>query len=171
MIARVLLITLLNILWVAIMAGTLIIPIMPEFMDDDTVNSLLGSILCDPDEKLQRVEKVNPTLGDMGIAMIPYCLNTTRETKRDVTERWLVIGLVATGVTFLLSTLAELFFAFSLIRQKVKQGVQLATAFAGQANPSTNLSDQLRQLEAAQKAGLITYDEYDQKRGEILKKL
>ena len=171
MMVRVILIPLLNLLWVGIMAGTLIIPIMPEFIGDNTVNSVLGSILCDPDEKLERVEEVNPTLSDMGIAMIPYCMSITRETRRDVTERWLVIGLVATGVTFLLSTLAELSFAFSLIRQKVKQSVQVAPIFSGQANQSANLSDQLRQLEAAQKAGLITYDEYDQKRGEILKKL
>jgi len=37
--------------------------------------------------------------------------------------------------------------------------------------PSANLSDQLRQLEDAQKAGLITFDEYEQKRQEILKKI
>ena len=171
MLVRIILIPVLNILWVCIMAVTLIVPIMPEFMDDSTVNSVLGSILCDPNEKLQRVEEVNPTLSDMGIAMIPYCLNTTRETRRDVTERWLVIGLVATGVTFILSTFAELSFAFSVIRPKVRPSVQFAPIFSRQANPSTDLSDQLRQLEAAQKAGLITYDEYDQKRGEILKKL
>ena len=171
MIVRVLLITVLNILWVAVIIGALVIPIMPEFIHNDTVNTLLGSILCDPAEKLERAEDVNPALGDMGIAMIPYCLNTTRETRRDVTDRWLVIGLGATGVAFLLSTLAELSFAFSLIRKKVKQSVQLIPTFVGQPGSSASLSDQLRQLEAAQKAGLITYDEYDRKRGEILKKL
>jgi len=169
MIFRVLLLTLLTTLWIGSLLGTLIIPIMPEYMQNETVNNLLGSILCDPNEKLERVEDVNPILGDIGIAMIPYCVNISSETRRDVTERWLVIGLGLTVGTFLLSTIAEMAFAIGLIRKKMKQGGQIASAFAGRS--SASLSDQLSQLEEARKAGLITYDEYDHKRGDILKKL
>src|SRR5690242_4449861 len=169
MIFRVLLLTFLSILWIGSLIGTLIIPIMPEYIQNETVNNLLGSVLCDPGEKLERVQDVNPMLGDFGIAMIPYCINITSQTRRDVTERWLVIGVGVTVGAFLLSTIAEISFAISLIRKKMKQGGQLASAFAGRS--SASLSDQLSQLEEARKAGLITYDEYDQKRGDILKKL
>lgn len=169
MIFRVLLLTFLTILWIGSLLGTLIIPIMPDYMQNETVNNLLGSVLCDPDEKLERVEDVNPMLGDIGIAMIPYCVNNKSEPRRDVTERWLVIGVGLTVGTFILSTIAEITFAIGLIRKKAKQTGQLVSAFAGRS--SASLSDQLSQLEEARKAGLITYDEFDQKRGDILKKL
>jgi len=160
----------LSILWIGSLVGTLIIPIIPDYMQNETVNSVLGSLLCEPDEKLVRVEDVNPMLGDMGISMIPYCVNTTHETRRDVTDRWLVVGISVTVVAFILSTIAELSFSFSLIRRRVQQGLQPPPTFFGQPSIA-NLSDQLRQLEEARKAGLMTYDDYDQKRGDILKKL
>ncbi len=164
MIIRILLVITLNIVWVSIMVGTLIIPTMPEFLDNSTLNSVMGDILCEPNERLQRVQSESS-----GIST--FCMNTTTEASREVSEKWFLGGLIGTGIAFLVSTSAEVLFAFSLVRKKNKPKPQSEVGFATASKPEINISETLRQLQEAQKAGLISYDEYDQKRQEIFKNL
>ena len=164
MIARILLIILLNLVWVTIMGGTLILPTMPEFIDNPTLNSVMGGILCEPNERLQRVQSESAGIDN-------FCVNTSTESKRNVSEKWFSGGLIATIIAFMLSTLAEVLFAFSLKRGKNKPQHQSEVGFVAPPKPEINISETLRQLQEAQKAGLISYDEYDQKRQDIFKNL
>ncbi|MBI1282432.1 MAG: hypothetical protein GC179_30175 [Anaerolineaceae bacterium] len=163
MIVRILLIAALNILWVGIMVVTLIMPTMPEFMDNSILNSVLGGILCNTDEHLQRLQTESAGINS-------FCVNTTTESKRNVSENLGLIGLVATGITFLVTTTAEVLFAFSLKRKRNSKEpvVEVVTT---PRKPDINITETLRQLEEARKAGLISYDEYDRKRQEIYKNL
>jgi hypothetical protein len=123
MVVRIILIILLNILWISIMVGTLIIPTMPQFLDDDAVNAALEVILCNPGETLRRQQTSNFTADnfDISLSITSQCKSTTAETNRNVTDRLVVIGLVGTGIAFLVSTMAEIAFAISLFRKRVKQ--------------------------------------------------
>jgi hypothetical protein len=166
MVFRILLIVVLNLVWVGIMVGTLIIPTMPEFIDNPTLNSLMTSVLCEPNERLQRVQSESAGINT-------FCVDTTTESKRDVSETWFMTGLIGTIIAFMLSTTAEALFAVSLFRAKTKPKAQPEIGFVQQPKPplNINITETLRQLEEAQKAGLMTYDEYDQKRQDIFKNL
>jgi hypothetical protein len=169
MVIRILLIVVLNIVWVGIMVGTLILPTMPEFIDNPSLNSLMGSVLCEPNERLQRVQSESA-------GITTFCMNTTTEANREVSEKWFTGGLIATIIGFMLGTMAEVLFAFSLKRQKMTPKAASAyreVGFVQQPKPqlNINITETLRQLEEAQKAGLMTYDEYDRKRQDIFKNL
>ncbi len=164
MIARILLIALLNLVWVGIMVGTLILPTMPEFIDNAILHSVMGSILCESNEQLQRVQSESA-------GITTFCMNTTTEASREVNEKWFTGGLIATVIAFMLSTTAEVLFALSLKRKKMTPKAPIVEVATIPRKSEINITETLRQLEEAQKAGLISYDEYDQKRQEIYKNL
>jgi len=164
MVFHILLIVILNIVWVGIMVGTLILPTMPEFMDNATLYSVMSSVLCEPNERLQRVQSESAGIDN-------FCVNTSTESKRNVSEKWFTGGLIATVIAFMLSTMAEVLFAFSLKRKKMTPKAPVVEVATTPRKPDINITETLRQLEEAQKAGLMTYDEYDQKRQEIYKNL
>lgn len=166
MAGKIMLIILLNLVWAGALFGVLIFPAMPDFAGSDTIDQVLGAMLCAPGERLQRAPELNAALPDLEIGMTPYCVNTGDETRRDVSGSWLTIGLGTAAVGFVLATLVELWLAFSLTQKKA----QLAGRSAlGSAKP--NLNERLQQLEQARQAGSISYDEYDQMRSKILREM
>lgn len=154
--------------------GILVVPVMPDFARDRNVNAILGFVLCSPDERFERREEMNdyPLIEDLGIPMTPYCVNTRLETRTNVTEKWLAIGVIGGLVTFVLSMISELALVIYSIRNKtskmITQSNPLGVNFAGRG---MSLNDKLQQLENARQAGTITYDEYDQMRTKILREM
>ncbi len=171
MIAKIFLSVVFNLLWVGMLFGLIIIPSRPDSLDNSTIDALLGSILCEPDERLQRVQAPNPLLDLIDIEMVPYCVNSRTETRRDVTERWTIIGIGGTALAFVISTIVEIWVALSLMRRKLAQEAAMGIVRGrnGKPIPKETVTDKLKQIETAYKAGLITYDEYDKARQDVFR--
>ncbi len=170
---RILITILLNGLWI-VFIGMLVVPFIPDFAGDQNVNAILGAVLCSPDERFESRANTNdyPLIEDFGIPMTPYCVNTRLETRTNVTEKWLAIGLGGAVVTFILSMVSELLLVIYSIRNKTSKLISNSNPVGfnfGMARMSLN--DRLQQLENARQAGTITYDEYDQMRTKILREM
>lgn len=173
MFGRIIITILLNLLLVVFL-GLMIVPFMPDFARDRNVDSILGAILCAPDERLDRREEMNqyPLISDLGIPMTPYCVNTRLETRTNVTEKWLAIGVGGGIVTFVLSMISELALVIYSIRNKTSKLTPNSNPLGVNFGMNRmSLNDKLQQLENARKAGAITYDEYDQMRSKILREM
>ncbi len=164
---------LLNVIGIGFVLVVILLPIVPQFKNDSRVDTVMAAVLCNPGERLIRAQSTNPLLSRFGVAMTPTCING--QQRRDVTTRWLTIGLAGFAFTFLFSTVLEVVLILNAIRRRIVRAVRPRDVYRPVQQPATlmplSLSDQLGQLEEAKKAGLITYDEYNQKRSEILKKM
>jgi len=165
---------LLNVIGIGFLIVVIVVPIAPQFKNDSRVDTIMAAVLCNPGEHMVR-EPITGILSRIGIAITPTCINQQGQ-RRDVTTRWIVIGLGGFAVTFLFGFVLEMVLIANAIRRGIARAViprgnAVAAPLPMPPPPSANLSDQLRQLEDAQKAGLITFDEYEQKRQEILKKI
>ena len=173
MFRRLLIMILLNALWVFCLA-ILVVPTMPEFARDRNVNSILSAVLCAPGETFEQRNEPNdnPLIEALGIPITPYCVNTRLETRTNITEKWLTIGVGGGALSFVLSTISELALVFYSIRNRTSKVIR-NTRPSGvnfPNNPMT-LNEQLQQIENARQAGTITYDEYDQMRSKILREM
>lgn len=171
MIAKIFLSVVLNLLWVGMLFGLIIIPSTPDSFNNGTIDALLGSILCEVDERLQRVQAPNLSLDLIDVEMVPYCVNTRTETWRDVTERWTLIALGGTALAFVVSTMVEMWVVVSLMRRKQEQEAAMGIVRGrnGKVLPKETVTHKLEQIETAYKAGLITYDEYDKARQNVFR--
>jgi len=164
---------LLNVIGIGFLIAVLVIPIAPQFKNDSRVDQALGVLLCNGGEYLVREQISNPMLQRFGISGItPTCINPQGQ-RRDVTTRWITIGVSGFTITFVIGIVLEFVLILNAIRRRIARAVRPQTVGVVVPPPpvAVSLSDQLSQLDAAQKAGLITYDEYERLRQEILKKM
>ena len=166
---------LLNLIGIGILVVVLVVPLAPQFKNDSRVDNLMAAVLCNPGEQMVRVQSTNPLLSRFGIGMTPTCVNTQGQ-RRDVTTRWIIIGLGGFAFTFLFGIVLEVVLIINAIRRRIARSIMPRDTYASvpMSTPMTAaapLKDQLRQLEDAKKAGLITFDEYDRLRSEILSKM
>lgn len=171
MIAKIFLSVVLNVSFLGLLFGLIIIPASSDSFDNGTIDALLGPILCEPNERLQRVQAPNPSLSFIDMKMVPYCMNIRTETRRDVSERWTLIALSSTALAFVLSSLVEIWVVVSLIRRKQQQEAAMGIVRRrnGMPLPKETVTDKLKQIEEAYKAGLISYDEYDKARQNVFR--
>ena len=149
------------------------IPIAPQFKNDTRVDSVLGVLLCNPGEHLVRNQNSNALLNRVGVVGItPTCI-TPQGQKRDVTARWITTGLAGFAFTFLFGVVLNIVLVLNAIRRLIGRRMRpkSSSAVVVPAPVEVSLSDQLRQLEEAHKAGLVSFDEYDRLRQELLKKM
>lgn len=164
---------LLNGLWLVFL-GILVAPLMPDLARDENVNAILSAVLCSSGERFEAREEMNDysLIEEFGVPMTPYCVSSRLETRTNITEKWLVIGVGGAVVTFVLSMLSELLLVIYSIRNKTSK--LIANSNPVGVNLFSNrmtLNDRLQQLENARQAGTITYDEYDQMRTKIMREM
>jgi hypothetical protein len=168
-----LLTALLNLIGIGFLILVIVVPITPQFKNDSRVDNLLGLALCNPGEHLVR-EPVSGILSRLGIVITPYCVNG--QARRDVTFRWITLGLSGFAFVFLFDIVLQIALILNAIRHAIFRSIRRRNSTPSQpvnipVPPApVSLKDQLQQLEDAQKAGLITYDEYDRLRQDILGK-
>ena len=165
---------LLNLIGIGILVVVLVVPLAPQFKNDSRVDTIMAAVLCNPGEKLVRAQSANPLLSRFGVAMTPTCINAQGQ-RRDVTTRWITIGLGGFAFTFIFGFVLEIVLIINAVRRRIARSMRPREAYPSPLVITTAaaapLKDQLRQLEDAKKAGLITFDEYDRLRSEILSKM
>lgn len=169
---------LLNVIGIAILIVVIVVPVVPQFRNDKRVDSLLGTVLCNQGESLVREPSNNPILSGVGIAITPYCVG--RSGKRDVTMRWLLIGVGGFGFTMLFGIVLDIMLLINAFRRGVTRMViarNTAPPFPTVPTmpPSEDLelsiSEKLKRLDETRRSGSISDDEYRTMRQEILKKV
>ncbi len=170
---------LLNVIGIGILIAVIIIPIAPQFRNDKRVDSLLGAVLCPQGQRLVREQNTNAMYNRVGITITPYCVSRNGQ-RGDVTTRWLLIGLGGFGVAMLFGTVLDIMLLLSAFRRGVMHiAVARNTPPSFPTTPTMppspdielSLSDRLKRLDEARQSGLITHDQYDRLRQDILKKM
>ncbi len=100
--------------------GFIVFPVIPQLGDAPVFDSLLGAILCAPDQTLIR-DPYSQTFGsETNFSMDVYCQDTN-EKRIDVTDKWGEIGMVGYLVPFLLGLFLFIFSFNGLQKQKQTQ--------------------------------------------------
>ncbi len=180
--------------------GFIVFPVIPQFANSPVFDSVLGAVLCQPNETLVR-EQYSQTFGsEQNFSMNAYCQDA-KGNRTDVTGKWTEIGVVGFIVLFLLGmyittgTLPEnqkrkrtpddSDKAFRITPEQISEYRQKSRAQHASADgsvrvvangsfsldPSSNkgdFSDKLRQIQKAHDNGLISTEEYERLRQEIL---
>ncbi len=170
--------------------GFIVLPVIPQIGDAPVFDSVLGAVLCAPDQTLVR-DPYSQTFGsETTFSMDVYCQDAQGE-RIDVTGKWGPIGLVGYLVLFLPGMYVTTG-ALQKNRQKKKQEnvphsahvpEQIAkfqrrvraqdAAEDGSAKIVTkgggaNFTDKLKQIQEARDNGLIDDEEYEHLRQKIL---
>lgn len=159
-----------------------VLPVVPFLSEISLFDSLLKPILCEPDETIEREPYSSPNSeGGTSYSMNVYCIRA-REIRRDVTERWQIIGAMSFIVPFLIGLFGLIFgikragpkmvmvganpSVFGLDASNFKMDM-LKTATATKSGKGS-LAERLKEIEDARQVGLISSEEYDRLRKEIL---
>ena len=169
---------LLNLIGVGILVAVIIVPGAPQFRNDKRVDSLLGLVLCNQGERLVRQTSNNPVLGSVGLAITPYCISRNGQN-RDVTMRWMLIGLGGFGFTMLFGIVLDIMlllngFRRAVMHMSIKRNRLPSFSTTPSMPPSDDLElslkDKLKQLDDVRLSGSISDEEYKQMRQELLNK-
>ncbi|MCL4877996.1 MAG: hypothetical protein KJ064_15165 [Anaerolineae bacterium] len=165
---------LLMIFSMVVLFGVTVIPVIPAFEDNQTIDDLLQPLMCQSGETIQRDQYSRSDTRGTSYSMEVYCVKNN-ELKRDVTNRWIMVGVVGFVAPFLIGLFS---FLVGVIRGAAKltgqvvsplitsPGVMVTTV--GKGGASMPLADRLKQVEDAHRAGLISLDEYERMRQEIM---
>lgn len=170
---------LLVILALVVLFTGVVIPVIPNTVDSPTVDSYLQSILCGADETILRSQYSERYIDGTAYSMNVYCVNN-ENIRRDVSGTWVLLGMAGfiipfgIGLVMIFSTKVppprpvtgngQVIDVDALRKQiSTQQGVSVSGG-------NKSLAERLRELEEARNAGLITYNEYDRMRDEIISK-
>lgn len=153
----------------------IVLPVLPFLESNQTIDSILQPLVCEPGEKIERDQY--QTAGSRGgtvFTMNVYCINS-EGSRRGATDRWTLIGAGIFVVPFLVGLFGVIFGASRSAQKAVAEGSlgvtpggQVVTKSPASSDTSSTLAKKLNELEEARDAGLITADEYERLRQEIL---
>lgn len=179
---------------IGLLLATVVIPVIPAFENNETIDKALQAILCQEGETIRRAQYSRPTDEGTSYSMNVYC--ETMTGSREVTSRWMLIGMAAFLAPFLIGLFGVIGFSMlgaknavqNAIPQMVihsqthqafnnsqaqdalrQMGIRIGGEEWGEAKPAqATLTDRLAQLEQAHKAGLISMEEYMRLRQQVL---
>jgi hypothetical protein len=162
---------------VALMA-TIVIPVLPFFEDNESIDTAMQPLLCQPGERVIREQYTTTDSDGTGYSMNVYCMGRD-EVRQDVTWRWVLIGVVGFVLPLLgglrLITVAAARTAQQSGATMVSLGVSAEAPAPGvtahqspAADPDQSLTERLEELEQARSLGLITEAEYTRMRKAVL---
>lgn len=142
-----------------------VLPVLPFLERRGPIDRILEPVLCAPGETIERDPYT--TAGSRGgttFTMSVYCLDAN-EGRRDATDRWIFISMGAFLVPFLVGLFALI--AGAQRNARVVTSSPYAVTIE-QPTASRSLTQRLKELQEARDAGLLTADEYDRLRREVL---
>jgi len=150
-----------------------VIPVMPFLENSETIDVILQPIFCEPSEKIERDQyATSANRGGTTFTIAVYCVSQ-EGSRRDVIDRWTLIGLGAFLVPFLIG----LFAFIAGVGRNSRQGAAVpssAIVVGGMpgtipaSSSSASLTQRLKEIQEARDAGLITAEEYERLRQEVL---
>lgn len=160
------------------------LPVLPFTADNAMLDSVLQPLLCGAGETLRRDQySTSYRPGEVRFSMEVYCVDGDNR-ERDATGQWIGLSIIAFTAPFMIGILLFIFGLFRTARRSadrltagLSQGLGAAglnaspaQGIVGAANNPT-LTQRLKELQEARDAGLITEDEFQQKRRELVDRL
>ncbi len=171
----------------AILGLTVLIalPALPPLEDSPEMDALLAALLCQPGETVQR-EQYSYRVGWRGenFGVKVYCLGD--DGRRDVTDRWTLIGMgtlaipCILGLVLIINRLKRRWSRAQAGAPPVDDLLRAPPLVGGQpvrisssapTSGGLSLTDRLKQLQEARDAGLLSAQEYERLRQEILNEM
>lgn len=178
---------LLSIIGMVCLFGIVVLPVLPFLEKTTLIDDYLQPLLCEPGETIQRSQYSTRDSEGTSYSMDVSCRNSDRQ-ERDVTGRWMLIGIAGFLVPFLIG----LFMFIGGVNRGVRRVVTTANGDVILPTPTTtifgnkelvnsamnamrsagskSLTEKLQQVQDARDKGLISSEEYDRLRQEILDK-
>lgn len=172
---------LLMILAMVALFAIVVIPVLPFLDDNAEIDTMLQALLCEPGERVIRQQYSRTDSDGTSYSMDVFCMGRD-EVRRDVTGRWVLIGVVGFVGPFLLG-LAGLILGVNRFSNRARWRAEFAnstdtlppsvTITTSRAAPDDDgedksLSERLEELERARSLGLITEAEYERMRKAVL---
>lgn len=161
----------------------LVLPVLPPLEYSAELDDLLAPLLCQPDETIQRQQYSYSTDDGQTFSMNVYCLDGDGR-RRDVTDRWALISAGAFALPFMLGLIllisglsrraqpaqaAALPAVDDLLSTPPMVGGQpVRVSSSSPTSGGLSLADRLKQLQDARDAGLLSAQEYERLRQDIL---
>jgi hypothetical protein len=198
---------LLSIIGFVAMFALFVIPVMPPFADNATIDGYLTPLICREGETIEREQYSYEDSEGTSYSMEVYCVDDDGE-RRDETTRWEIMSAAATVPTLGIGILLFVLGVNINARRKKATATNLAnypsgthvdldstnapfgagtSSMFGSSDPSASfgsgmvsssssssssagksLAERLQELQDARDAGMVTADEYDRLRKEIL---
>jgi hypothetical protein len=167
---------LLIILSVVGLCAIIVIPVLPFLDDSETIDGMLEPLFCEPGEKIERDQyTTSSNRGGTTFTMAVYCVSQ-ESGRRDVTDRWTLIGMGAFLVPFLIGLFAFIAGVGRNARQRaavssspiIVGGQMLSGSMPPSSSSGASLTQRLKEIQEARNAGLITAEEYERLRQEVL---
>lgn len=159
------------------LCGIIVIPVLPPFEESAEIDGYLTPLLCQPEETILRDQYSGPSReGGTSYSMDVYCIDKDGD-RRDETGRWALLGGGAFTIPFLIGLVLLIGGANrntgnatpTLIANGTPVNFGTPASFGTQApSAGRSLSERLKQIDDARNQGLITAEEYDRLRKEIL---
>ncbi|MBL8165207.1 MAG: SHOCT domain-containing protein [Anaerolineae bacterium] len=175
---------LLLILGMVALCGLVVLPVLPFTADTQAIDAALQPLLCNSGETLRRdLYSSSYRPGETSFSMDVTCLDSDNR-ERDVTGQWMLLSAVAFTAPFLIGLTLFIVGVSRATRRSLVASttdfnqVLKATGFnmppAQTPVRTTNnptLTQRLKELQEARDVGLITEQEFQQKRKELLDKM
>lgn len=166
------------------LCGIIVIPVLPPFEESTEIDGYLTPLLCQPEETIERDQYSERARGGgTSYSMDVYCIDKDGD-RRNETGRWALLG----GGGFTIPFLIGLFVLIAGTNRSARNSAPTlmttgtpvnfgtpsnygtSASFGSSPAPSAGrtLSERLKQIDDARNQGLITADEYDRLRKEIL---
>lgn len=159
-----------------------VLPVLPFLEDSEAMDNMLQPLLCKSGETIERRQYSTTDSEGTSYSMDVFCQSATG-VRREVTTRWFLFGIVGFLAPFLIGLFAVIFGVSRNVKNTAAQALEMAqmggnaqyfgfdvpvSTVSGMPSQNATLSARLKQIEDARAAGLITSEEYDRLRQEIL---
>lgn len=166
-----------------LLCGLVVLPVLPFLENTKAFDDVLETVFCQEGETVERDQYQTRDSEGTSYSMDLYCIG--EQGRRDVTGQWFLVGILGFMAPFLIGLFAFIFGVNRGVRRTVTinrdtdvlgggSTVDLSSFMSpSQPAPSSSrggksLTDKLKQIQDARDAGLITSEEYDRLRQEIL---
>lgn len=175
---------LLMIIGMATLMVLVVLPVLPFTETDTNIDRLLGGFLCPDGQFVRDLYQTSYRPGSTTFSMEVFCQQG--EERTDITGNWILLSLVGFTVPFLLGlflfisgvsrsatrSLKSVSTGMTTIFTEKGQGRTIQLDWIAPQMPYTQnqatLAERLKQLEDARSQGLISEEEYEQIRKDIL---
>ncbi len=162
---------------VVLLCVLVVLPVLPFTADNSTIDTALQPILCQQGETIQRDQYSRNDRQGTSYSMVVYCVS--ERTKRDVTGQWTLLSIGAfiiplfIGIGSIIRSANRLSKGFTSgdDASRMPRGTPIFSSGGSlKVGPDKSLADKLRELQDLRDKGLITGEEFDKLRKEILDK-
>lgn len=173
-----------------LLCGLVVLPVIPFLEDTKAFDDLLQSVFCQEGETVLRDQYQTTDSEGTSYSMDLYCIDREGQ-RRDVTAQWFLVGIVGFTAPFLIGLFAFIFGVNRGVRRTITvtrnnadvlgggSTIDLSSFLSPTQTPQTSsfstsgggnksFTEKLKQIQEARDAGLITAEEYDRLRQEIL---